>query len=75
MYLDTKVPLVLEKDVTKILQKLIQRIREKRKNLFAVLEVEFTKSDLIFMIANVFKSQILFSGEDWDSIFCSYQYQ
>lgn len=40
MYLDTKVPLVLEKDVTKILQKLIQRIREKRKNLFAVLEVE-----------------------------------
>lgn len=40
MYLDTKVPLVLEKDVTKILQKLIQRIREKRKNLVAVLEVE-----------------------------------
>lgn len=40
MYLDTKVPLVLEKDVTKILQKVIQRIREKRKNLFAVLEVE-----------------------------------
>lgn len=73
MYIDTKVPLVLEKNVTKILQKLIQRIREKRKNLFAVLEVEFTKSD--FMIANVFKSQILFSGEDWDSIFCSYQYQ
>lgn len=40
MYLDTKVSLVLEKDVTKILQKVIQRIREKRKNLFAVLEVE-----------------------------------
>lgn len=68
MYLDTKVPLFWKK----ILQKLIQRIREKEEFSCSFGSgVRFTKSD--FMIANVFKSQILYSGEDWDSIFCSYQ--